>query len=345
MRPTSPAPADGVPSVSLPDPCTTEVVPASELPIDAEAFLTHLTVERGRSPRTISAYRRDLLVLCGFLGIRGTGLLEADRDDLGAYSNWLAERGLATSSRARMLVPVRGLYRFLATEMILESDRAAHLEAPRRPDSLPKALDRDQVESILDAVGNAAGRGDPVVMRDRALLEFLYGTGARVSEACGLGFGDLDMDASLVRLLGKRDRERIVPIGTPARRALSDYLDQGRPAIVASTSGSKSIRDSADAVFLGVRGRRMSRQAVWEAIRRWATLAAIGREVSPHVMRHSCATHLLEGGADIRIVAELLGHASVSTTQIYTRVANDLLFDAYAQAHPRARRAASGRFS
>lgn len=342
MSPTAPAPVDGVPSVSPSEQSTPEVVPASELPIEAEAFLTHLTVERGRSPRTISAYRRDLLVLCGFLDQRGTGSLQAGRDDLHAYSRWLADRGLATSSRARMLVSVRGLYRFLATEEILDSDPAIHLVTPRRPDSLPKALDRDQVESILDAVGEAAGQGEPAVMRDRALLEFLYGTGARVSEACGLGFGDLDMDASLVRLLGKRDKERIVPIGGPAQRALSDYLDQGRPVIVESTSGSRSIRDSADAVFLGVRGRRMSRQAVWEAIRRWATLAGIGRDVSPHVMRHSCATHLLEGGADIRIVAELLGHASVSTTQIYTRVANDLLFDAYARAHPRARRAASG---
>jgi integrase/recombinase XerD len=345
MKPTAPVPLDGVPLASLPEPSSTEVVPASELPIEAEAFLTHLIVERGRSPRTISAYRRDLQVLCGFLDQRGSGVLQAGRDDLHDYSRWLAERGLATSTRARMLVSVRGLYRFLATEGILHSDPAVHLETPRRPDSLPKALDRDQVESILDTVGEAAEAGEPAVMRDRALLEFLYGTGARVSEACGLGFGDLDMDASLVRLLGKRDKERIVPIGGPARRALSDYLDRGRPAIVGTTAGSRSVRDSADAVFLGVRGRRMSRQAVWEAIRSWATRSGIGRTVSPHVMRHSCATHLLEGGADIRIVAELLGHASVSTTQIYTRVANDLLFDAYAQAHPRARRTGSGALS
>lgn len=344
MRPTAPAPLDGLPSAPLAEPWTAEMEPAGELPIEAEAFLTHLTVERGRSPRTISAYRHDLLVLCGFLERRGTGCLQADRDDLRAYSSRLADRGLASSTRARMLVSVRGLYRFLATEEILESDPALHLETPRRPDSLPKALDRDQVESILDAVGEAACKGEPAVMRDRALLEFLYGTGARVSEACGLGFGDLDMDASLVRLLGKRDKERIVPIGVPARHALSDYLDQGRPAILESASGSRSVRDSADAVFLGVRGRRMSRQGVWEAIRRWANRCGIPSDVSPHVMRHSCATHLLEGGADIRIVAELLGHASVSTTQIYTRVANDLLFDAYARAHPRAQRAASGQF-
>lgn len=312
------------------------VVPASELPIEAEGFLTHLSVERGRSPRTVSAYRRDLLVLRGFLDQRGTDVLQAVPDDLGAYSRWLAERGLAASSRARMLVSLRGMYRFLATEGIIGSDPAARLETPRRADSLPRALDAEQVESILDAVAEAAEGGEPVPVRDRALLEFLYGTGARVSEACGLGFGDLDMDASLVRLLGKRDKERIVPIGGAARRALSDYLDHGRPEILGSATRSRPARDSADAVFLGVRGRRMSRQAVWEVLRRWAAHAGIGQDVSPHVLRHSCATHLLEGGADIRIVAELLGHASVSTTQIYTRVANDLLFDAYARAHPRA---------
>lgn len=327
---------------SPPAASTPQVTAAAELPMEAEAFLTHLTVERGRSPRTIAAYRRDLLMLCGYLDLRGTGLLQAGSGDLEAYSRWLAERRLAGSSRARMLVSIRGLYRFVATEGIIDTDPALNLATPRRPDALPKALDREQVESILDAVAEAARQGDPVTLRDRALLEFLYGTGARVSETCGLGFGDLDMDASLVRLLGKRDRERMVPLGGAARRALSEYLDRGRPAILAATTRSRSTRDSADAVFLGVRGRRMSRQAVWEVIRRWATRAALDRDVSPHVMRHSCATHLLEGGADIRVVAELLGHASVSTTQIYTRVANDLLFDAYARAHPRARGVPAG---
>lgn len=316
--------------------------PAPELPIESEGFLTHLSVERGRSPRTISAYRRDLLVLCGFLDHRGTTMLLADPDDLRAYSRWLAERGLAASTRARMVVSARGMYRFLATEGMVDSDPAAHLETPRRPDSLPKALDMEQVEAMLDAVVEAAGSGEPVPMRDRALLEFLYGTGARVSEACGLGFGDLDLDSSLVRLLGKRDKERIVPIGGAARRALFDYLDHARVALLGSTTRSRHARDTADAVFLGVRGRRMSRQAVWEVIRRWARTAGIEADVSPHVLRHSCATHLLEGGADIRIVAELLGHASVSTTQIYTRVANDLLFDAYARAHPRAQSSVTG---
>lgn len=321
---------------------TDDVTPATELPPEAESFLTHLTVERGRSPRTIAAYRRDLLVLCGFLESSGTDLLAAGRGNLQRYSSWLATRGLAASSRTRMLVSVRGLYRFLATEGVIGADPAVHLETPRRPDSLPKALDRSQVESILDALAEASAQGDPVVLRDRALLEFLYGTGARVSETCGLGFGDLDLDASLVRLLGKRDKERIVPIGAPARRALAEYLDRARPSIIGSTGPARGARDRADAVFLGVRGRRMSRQAVWEVIRSRAALAGVEGDISPHVMRHSCATHLLEGGADIRIVAELLGHVSVSTTQIYTRVANEMLFEAYANAHPRARRASPG---
>ncbi len=321
-------------------------VAQQSLPIEAESFLTHLIVELGRSPRTIAAYRRDLAALCGFLARRGTDLLAATAEDLRAYGGELESRGLAPASRTRMLVSVRGCYRFLATEGLIAVDPANRLETPRRPDALPRALDVDTVLAILDAVGIATDSGEPAVCRDRALLEFLYSTGARVSEACGLGFGDLDLDASLVRLSGKRDKDRIVPIGAPARAALEDYLDTAREALTSSTrarrgrSGgtARSGRDSADAVFLGVRGGRLSRQAAWEAIRRWARRAGVEGDISPHVLRHSCATHLLEGGADIRIVAEMLGHVSVSTTQIYTRVANDLLFDAYEGAHPRARR-------
>lgn len=313
-----------------------------DLPVEAESFLTHLAVERGRSPRTITAYRRDLSLLCGFLAGRGTEMVSATPDDLHAYGAELREMGLAAASRTRMLVSVRGCYRFLMTEGILEADPASHLETPRRPDSLPKSLDVASVEAILDTLVTAAQTGDPAVSRDRALLEFLYGTGARVSEACGLGFGDLDLDASLVRLRGKRDKERIVPMGVPAKHAIEQYLDRGRPAIVEAVSSRRgpggAHRDRADAVFLGVRGGRLSRQAAWQSIRCWARRAGVSGDISPHVLRHSCATHLLEGGADIRIVAELLGHVSVSTTQIYTRVANDLLFDAYERAHPRANR-------
>lgn len=314
------------------------VAALEEVPPECTGYLTHLTVERGRSPRTISAYSRDLRLFAGFLATRGTDVLSATPEDVRAYAGHLAESDLAVTSRTRMLVSVRGLYRHLVAEGDLAVDPTARLETPRRPDALPKALSQAEVLAILDALAEDCSEGDPVALRNRALVEFLYGTGARVSEACGLGFGDVDLEAALVRVLGKRSKERIVPIGTPARRALEDYLDRGRPAIWEAAGSGARRRDDADAVFLGVRGRRMSRQAVWEVIRASAARAGVRSEISPHVMRHSCATHLLEGGADVRIVAELLGHASVSTTQIYTRVANDLLFDAYRSAHPRASR-------
>ena len=316
-----------------------EIQPLDEVPLACEEFLTHLTVERGRSPRTISAYDRDLRMFAGFLDGRGTDVLRATADDVVAYAGFLADGPLAVSSRTRMLVSVRGMYRYLVSEGLLEVDPTARLETPRRPDALPKALAQSEVLAILDTLEADSADGDPVAIRDRALLEFLYGTGARVSEACGLGFGDVDLDAALVRVLGKRDKERIVPLGAPARRAMADYLDRGRPAILEGSNAPARRRDDSYAIFLGVRGGRISRQAVWEVIRRRAARAGVTSGISPHVMRHSCATHLLEGGADIRIVAELLGHVSVSTTQIYTRVANDMLFDAYRSAHPRAARA------
>ncbi|MFV0317624.1 MAG: site-specific tyrosine recombinase XerD [Microthrixaceae bacterium] len=308
-------------------------------------FLTHLSVERGRSPRTISAYSHDLRTFAGFLERRGIGVLSVGSGDVVAYANHLAATDLAASSRTRMLVSVRGLYRYLVAEGECEVDPTARLETPRRPDALPKALSQSEVIRILDALAADCAGGDPVALRNRALVEFLYGTGARVSEACGLRFGDVDLEAALVRVIGKRDKERIVPLGAPARHAMEHYLDRGRPMIIEASSTRGRTRDDADAVFLGVRGRRLSRQAVWEVIRLSASRAAVTAQISPHVMRHSCATHLLEGGADVRVVAELLGHASVSTTQIYTRVANDLLFDAYRSAHPRAAKPNAGRTS
>jgi len=313
------------------------VAPAAELPMVAEGFLTHLVVERGRSPRTISAYRTDLRRWVGWLDQSGHDVLSADADDVRRDGAHLRGTDLADASVIRMLVAVRGLHRHLATEGITDTDPTAGMETPKRPDSLPKALPESDVIAILDAVAEAAEGGDPVAIRDRALLEFLYGTGARVSEACGLRFGDLDLDAALARVLGKRSKERIMPLGRPAIRAMAEYLDLGRPQLVAPTaSAGRNGRDDRDAVFVGVRGRRISRQAVWEVIRRWATVAGVRGTISPHVLRHSCATHLLDHGADIRTVAELLGHASVSTTQIYTRVATERLFDAYRSAHPRA---------
>ena len=315
---------------------------AVELPIEVEAFLTHLLVERGRSPRTISAYRTDLRRFAAFAESLGGDVLTADPGLLEAYSAHLRASELAAASVTRMLVSVRATYRHLAAEGVLAADPGAGLATPGRPDALPRALSEAEVAAILGAAAEGAAGGDPVALRDVALLEFLYGTGARVSEACGLGFGDLDLDAALARVLGKRDKERLVPLGRPATGALAEYLDRGRPAILEGAGRGAARRDDRDAVFLGARGRRLSRQAAWGAIRRWAAAGGVRGEISPHVLRHSCATHLLDHGADIRTVAELLGHASVSTTQIYTRVATERLFDAYRAAHPRAARAVPG---
>ena len=303
-----------------------------ELPVASEAFLTHLVVEKGRAPLTLDAYRRDLRRWVAFLDVRGADVLTASPQDVTDFATSLRAEGLAPASVTRTLVAVRSMHRWLAAEGLAASDPTAEMETPRRPQSLPKALAEDQVTAILDAVAAEAATGDPVALRDAALLEFLYGTGARISEACGLGFGGLDLDAGLVRLLGKRSKERIVPVGRPARTAVARWLDEGRPALVPARWRH---RDDADAVFLGTRGGRLSRQAAWTVLRRWAQAAGVTGEISPHVLRHSCATHLLEHGADIRTVQEFLGHASVSTTQIYTKVATERLWDAYRLAHPR----------
>lgn len=305
-----------------------------ELPIEVEAFLTHLVVEKGRSPLTISAYRRDLLRYLAFLAERRTVYAAASATDVDEFAARLRADGLAASSQARTLVSVRTSYRYLAAEGRIEHDPTTDTEAPRRPQALPKAIPEADVLQLLDSIGDGEAPDDPLVRRDRALLELLYGTGIRVSEACGLGFGDLDLDGALLRVLGKRSRERIVPMVPVVVRMLRDYLDEGRPALVRATGAT---RDDADAVFLGRRGHRLNRQAAWEVIRRRGSAAGLDPDVlSPHVLRHSCATHLLDHGADIRTVQELLGHASISTTQIYTRVATDRLVAAYRAAHPRA---------
>jgi integrase/recombinase XerD len=331
----APGPVDGPPALD-----------ADGVPSAAGPFLTHLTVEKGRSDLTLRAYRQDLRRYAAFLGGRG---LEVDRvaeDDVQDFVTELRSGELAASSVIRITGTVRSLHRFLAAEGLAPADPTTAVESPRRPSALPRALSEQDVEALLDAVDTACrlptgdATADAAHLRDRALLELLYSSGIRVSEACGLRFGDLDVDASFARVLGKRSKERLVPIGRPALSALADYLDRGRPVLL----GERAVdRDAADAVFLGLRGRRLGRQAAWGVIRRWAAAAGLRAEISPHVLRHSCATHLLDHGADIRTVQELLGHASVSTTQIYTRVATDRLVQAYRDAHPRARlRSTSG---
>lgn len=304
-----------------------------ELPLQAEDFLLHLVVEKGRSPLTISAYRRDLRRYQVFLADRGVVITGATARDVDDFATSLRAAGLAPSSTTRTLVAVRSMYRWLVAEDLLDLDPTLSLETPKLPRPLPKALSEEQVLALLGAVeARVESDRDPLALRDLALLELLYGTGARISEVCGLGFGDVDLDGALVRLFGKRSKERIVPLGRPAIRALAVWFDEGRPALVPAAWRS---RDDADAVFLGARGSRLTRQGAWLVLQRWARAVGLADQVSPHVLRHSCATHLLDHGADIRSVQELLGHASVSTTQIYTRVATERLWQAYRDAHPR----------
>jgi integrase/recombinase XerD len=230
------------------------------------------------------------------------------------------------------MVPVRALHRFLADEGRTPTDPGAHLELPGVPRGLPKALSEEEVDRLL-----AAPVGDgPAVLRDRAMLEVLYGTGVRVSELVGLSLGDIDLDAALLRAFGKGSKERIVPIGVPAVRALSAWFGPGgRPELVPA---QWRRRGDAEAVFLNLRGGRLSRQGAWDVVRRYAAQVGLEGKLSPHVLRHSCATHMLDHGADIRAVQELLGHASISTTQVYTLVSTERLWEVYRNAHPRAHR-------
>jgi len=295
---------------------------------ELERYLRHLAIERGRSAHTLAAYRRDVERLLEHLTRTGAGL---SRESVAAFARELREgpEPLAASSVARMLSSIRGFTRFLVDEGRLEADPAVDLVAPKLPDRLPKALTISQVEALL-----AATEGDePASLRDRALFELLYATGARVSEAVALNVDDLvgeDGAGDLVRLFGKGGKQRIVPLGSYARAAIDAYLVRARPVFSARGTATPAL-------FLGVRGARLSRQSAWLLLRAAAERAQLGVEISPHSLRHSFATHLLQGGADVRVVQELLGHASVATTQIYTRVTADALRDMYVTAHPRAR--------
>jgi integrase/recombinase XerD len=306
------------------------VAAPDELPLEAEDLLMWLSAERGRAPATLAAYRRDLRTYATWLQEQGRSLTEVTEDDLAAFLQSLRARGLAPASVARTMVPVRALHRFLADEGRAPSDPGAHVELPRVPRGLPKALTEEEVGRLLDApVG-----GGPVVLRDRAMLEVLYGTGVRVSELVGLDLADVDLDAALLRAFGKGSKERIVPLGVPAVRALVAWFGaDGRPALAPAQWRRRS---DAEAVFLNARGGRLSRQGAWDVLRRYAGQIGLEGKLTPHVLRHSCATHMLDHGADVRAVQELLGHASISTTQVYTLVSTERLWEVYRNAHPRA---------
>ncbi len=303
----------------------------------AEEYLSWLEVERGRSPRTLSAYRRDLAAFGDALAARGPAH-SVDAATASEVASYLARLQVSHSkaSVARAHSSIRGFYRFLAEEGRRDDDPAVDLPTVSVSDLLPKALSEEETERLLGAV---VGTG-PAVLRDRALLEVLYGTGARVSEVVGLNLGDvadaLETDGlPLVRVLGKGDKERVVPLGQLARLALADWLSaEGRPRFEPKKWRRRS---DAEAVFLNARGGRLTRVGAFGVVKKYAARVGLEEKVSPHVLRHSCATHMLGRGADVRVVQELLGHASIATTQRYTKVSPEHLRRAYEGAHPRAR--------
>lgn len=334
----------------------------AQLKVELEQYLAHLRVERALADNTLSAYKRDLDRYLVFLAGRGkTSLAAVTETDVAEFIPTLrtgrdGAAPLSASSAARCTVAVRGWHRFALLEGIVDSDVARQVRPPAQPKRLPKAISIDDVQKLL---GSPTGTDNHFGLRDRAILELLYGTGARISELVQLDIDDLDMgrlaneygdsnndpqrpsasleqssdnaelDFATVRLLGKGNKERIVPVGSYALRALEAYLVRGRPVLATAGRGTPAL-------FLNSRGSRLSRQSAWSVISKAAQAAGLEGRVSPHTLRHSFATHLLAGGADIRIVQELLGHASVTTTQIYTLVSPETLREVYAQAHPRA---------
>ncbi len=300
-------------------------------------YLDHLLVERGLAANTLAAYRADLSRYLNHLaGLGRTSPEDVTTADVTGFLASLrapsadGQPELSASSAARTLVAVRGLHAFWQRDGVTTADVATEVKPPSLPTRLPKALPVDDVERMILAAGAA---GDPAALRDRALLELLYGTGARVSEAVGLDVDDIDLGARSILLTGKGDKQRVVPLGSFAADAIDAYLVRARPALAVK---ARAGRGAGPAVFLNSRGARLSRQSAWQVLQAAAESAGVRAHVSPHTLRHSFATHLLDGGADVRVVQELLGHASVTTTQVYTLVTVDKLREVYAAAHPRA---------
>jgi integrase/recombinase XerD len=312
-------------------------------------YLDHLAVERGLAASTLESYRRDLLRYNAALASQGkTSMAQLTSTDIAAFLAGLREGDdehvpLAASSAGRAVVAVRGLHAFAAAQGLAQADPARQVRPPAPPRRLPKAITVAEVERLLAAAGPApddaaAGPDQLTGLRNRALLEFLYGTGARISEATGLDIDELDTDGeAMVRLSGKGGKQRLVPVGRYARQALQAYLVRARPTLAAAAARSAAAYKGSPppAGFLNARGGRLTRQGAWMVLHAAAQAAGLP-QVSPHTLRHSFATHMLDGGADIRVVQELLGHASVTTTQVYTLVTVDKLREVYAAAHPRA---------
>ncbi len=310
---------------------------ADELAVDSvdqhliDEFLTWLALSKGRSRATVESYRRDLTTFARTLARRHCSIASATSDDVVAWLDSLDALGLVGRSSSRSFSAVRGLYRFALNEDLAKADPTQFVQAPRATKSLPKALTPTEIELLLDSVSG----NESVDLRDRAMLELLYGTGMRVSELIGLHLDDIDYVQGFARVTGKGNKERLVPIGRLARLALNAWLGhQGRPML---QRGKKLRAVDLDAVFVNARGTRLTRQGAWLILSERSRVVGLESVMSPHVLRHSCATHMLEGGADLRVVQELLGHASLVTTQIYTKVTTDRLVEVYNQAHPRAR--------
>lgn len=304
--------------------------PDEQLPLEIEEYLTWLRLERGRARSTVEAYRRDLRAWAEHLHHLGRAVTEVTEDDLVAWVGDLRARGLAPSTRKRRIVAVRNLHRYLAEEGHVDDDVGADVAPPPVARGLPKALTEAEVDALLSRVVG----DDPVARRDRAILETLYGTGMRISELVSMSLRDLDLHDGFVRVVGKGDKERVVPVLGAAADALGAWLTvDGRGAMIPARWRR---RDDEEAVFLNQRGGRLGRQGTWLVVKAHAAEAGLGDRLTPHVLRHSCATHLLDHGADIRAVQELLGHASIATTQVYTKVSTERLVAAWRFAHPRA---------
>lgn len=301
------------------------------LPVDAEEYLDWLVLTKGRSPNTIDAYRTDLVDYLAYGADCGWSAASVTADGVLAWVRARLDVGLAPATVRRGLTTVRNFHRWLVLEDLRPDDPTVTVELPRVPRGLPKALSEDEAAALVAA---PPGGGAPA-RRDRAVLETLYGTGVRVSELVGLSLGDIDLPSASMRVLGKGSKERVLPLGRLARAALGEWLAApGRGEMEPERWASRS---DSEAVFLNRRGARLSRQGVYQLVRRHGEAAGITSALTPHVLRHSFATHLLDNGADIRAVQELLGHARVTTTQIYTSVSSERLFRVYAEAHPRAR--------
>jgi integrase/recombinase XerD len=303
------------------------VPPAEKIP-ELSRFLDYLAVERGLAPLTRAAYRSDIEQFAAFLAQRGQPLAKARAADVSSYTRHLFLRSLDGRSVARKLSALRQFYRHLLLDNFIAYDPTLDLDLPKQWKVLPKALGRQEIELVLRPPAAARSqRAQALGLRDRAILEVLYAAGLRVSELIGVGIEDLKLELGYLLVRGKGDKERIVPLGRAAERALSAYLQQGRREL----AGGKS----SPLLFLAQGAGRLTRQRVWQIVR--AASRGSGRSASPHMLRHSCATHMVENGADLRTVQAILGHADISTTQVYTHVALDRLKSVYQKHHPRAK--------